>query len=131
LLKIDEENFNWLIACAPHVHINFNSPFFIEYLDNLKNKDSNSPKYVGKIFLKMLKSFTPDYDQKHIRSIVEHLYNSGQKAIADKICNIYDSRGYEFLRDIYEKINDKSIIPLKNAINYVHFKKYTLDEKGR
>ena len=103
LPKIDNESFNWLMTSAPYVHVNFNSPFFIEYLDNLKDKDSNSPKYVGKIFLKMLESFTPDYDQKHIRSIVENLYNSGQKAIAGKICNIYGSRGYEFLRDIYKK----------------------------
>ena len=103
MLKIDNESFNWLMTSAPYVHVNFNSPFFIEYLKNLKDKDSNSPKYVGKIFLKMLESFTPDYDQKHIRFIVENLYNSGQEAVADRICNIYGSRGYEFLRDIYEK----------------------------
>jgi len=36
-------------------------------------------------------------------SITEHLYNSNQETIADKICNIYGSKGYEFLRDIYEK----------------------------
>jgi len=36
-------------------------------------------------------------------SITEHLYNSAQEAVADRICNIYGSRGYEFLRDIYEK----------------------------
>ena len=36
-------------------------------------------------------------------SITEDLYNSAQETIADRICNIYGSRGYEFLRDIYEK----------------------------
>ena len=36
-------------------------------------------------------------------SITEHLYNSSQEAVADRICNIYGSRGYKFLRDIYEK----------------------------
>jgi len=94
------------MTCAPYVHVNFNSPFFIEYLDNLKGKDPNDPKYIGEIFLKMLENFTPDYDEKHIRSIVEYLYNSSQKAVADKICNIYGSRGYEFLRDIYEKYQE-------------------------
>jgi len=107
LPKIDDESFKWLMTSAPYVHVNFNSPFFIEYLDNLKDKDSNSPKYVGKIFLRMVErmpaGLISDDDQKHIRSIVENLYNSGQKAIADKICNICGSRGYEFLRDIYEK----------------------------
>ena len=38
-------------------------------------------------------------------SIIEFLYNAGAQENADKICNIYGSRGNEFLRDIYEKYN--------------------------
>jgi len=53
----------------------------------------------------MLKKGTPDHDKKHIRSIIEFLYNAGAQENADKICNIYGSRGNEFLRDIYEKYN--------------------------
>jgi hypothetical protein len=53
----------------------------------------------------MLEKITPDHDKKHIRSIIEFLYNSGGQENADKICNIYGLRGYEFLRDIYEKNN--------------------------
>lgn len=53
----------------------------------------------------MLKKGTPDYDKKHIRSIIEFLYNSAAQENANKICNIYVSRGNEFLRDIYEKYN--------------------------
>jgi len=56
----------------------------------------------------MLEKITPDFDQKHIRSIVEFLYNSGAMDSANKICNIYGSRGYEFLRDIYERHSDKT-----------------------
>jgi hypothetical protein len=103
LSQIDSENVNWLMASAPYVHIGFDSPFFIEYLDNLKDKDFETTKHVGTIFLRMLESFTPDYDQEHIRSIVEHLYQSGEKENADSICNIYGSRGFEFLRDLYDK----------------------------
>lgn len=55
----------------------------------------------------MLDKITPDYDQTHIRSIVEFLYNAGAKGSANKICNIYGSRGHEFLRDIYEKYSNK------------------------
>jgi NurA-like 5'-3' nuclease len=62
----------------------------------------------GEIFLKMLEKFTPDYDQKHIRSIVEFLYKSNAEENASKICNIYGSRGYEFLRDIYEKHSNRT-----------------------
>ena len=53
-------------------------------------------------------------------SITEHLYNSAQEAVADRICNIYGSRGYEFLRDIYEKYQkntkNKLIISFQNSI---------------
>jgi hypothetical protein len=44
----------------------------------------------------MLEKITPDFDQAHIRSIVEFLYSVGATNNANKICNIYGSRGYEF-----------------------------------
>ena len=92
---------------APYVHEDFNSPFFIKCLDELKDKGDGkeAAKYIAEIYLKMLEKITPDFDKKHIRSIVEFLYNAGAQENADKICNIYGSRGYEFLRDIYEKYN--------------------------
>jgi hypothetical protein len=107
LPQINTESYKWLMSSAPYVHENFNSSFFIKYLDELKNKgDSKEPaKYIGEIYLKMLEKITPDFDKKHIRSIIEFLYNSGAQENANKICNIYGSRGPEFLRDIYEKYN--------------------------
>ena len=57
----------------------------------------------GDIYLRMLDKRSPDFDKKHIRSIMEFLYNSGAQENANRICNIYGSRGNEFLRDIYEK----------------------------
>ncbi len=53
----------------------------------------------------MLEKFTPDYDEKDIRLIVAFLYELKDEETIDsasKICNIYGSRGQEFLRDIYE-----------------------------
>ena len=107
LPQITAESNEWLILSATHVNEDYNSTFFIEYLDKLKDKGDKeeTAKYIGEIYLKMLEKFTPDHDKKHIRSIIEFLYNSGAKENADKICNIYGSRGYEFLRDIYEKFN--------------------------
>ena len=69
LYKIDSENLNWLILSAPYVNIDFKSSFFIEYLDNLKDRDRETTKYVGQIFLKMLSDTTPEHNQKHIHSI--------------------------------------------------------------
>lgn len=103
LPKIDSENLKWLMLCALYVYVDFSSPFFIEYLDELTNEKSVND--VGEIFLEMLKTFTPDYNKKHIRSIVEKLYQFGEKEKVNGICNIYGGRGYDFLRDIYEKYN--------------------------
>jgi len=107
LPQIDTESYKWLLLSAPYVHEDYNSAFFIEYLDNLKDKgDRNeTANYIGDIYLKMLEKITPDFDQKNILSIVEFLYSSGAADSANSICNIYGSRGYEFLRDIYEKNN--------------------------
>jgi len=107
LEKIDCEYYEWLKLSAPYIHSDFNVPFFIKYLDNLKNKDKNAGKYVGEIFLKILENSTPDYDQKDIRSIIKHLYISGFKYYANKICDKYVFRGIEFLRDIYEEYHQK------------------------
>ncbi|MEW6068786.1 MAG: toll/interleukin-1 receptor domain-containing protein [Nitrospirota bacterium] len=108
LPQIDTESYNWLMLSAPYVHEDYNSSFFIEYLNELKDKGDNvkSPRYIGEIFLKMLEKFTPDFDEKHIRSIVEFLCTSNNTRNARKICDIYGQRGYEFLRKIYENCPD-------------------------
>jgi len=108
LPKIDAENISWLMLSARYVNVNFNSPFFIESLDGLKNKGNKieSAKFIAKIFLEMLNEFTPDFDEKHIKSIVENLYTAGDestKDLADKICDVYARKRFEFLTDIWEK----------------------------
>jgi hypothetical protein len=113
LTKINEEKFKWLMLSALYVQIDFNSPYFIEYLNRLKERGKDQVKsaiYVGEIFIEMLKSFTPNYNKEHIREIVEHLFKQGDKAadLAKKICNTYGASGQEFLRDIYNKYKSKS-----------------------
>lgn len=108
----DKDNFEWLMLSAPYVNINFNSSFFIEYLDELKDKGdvNETAKYIGEIYFKMLDSFTPDFNPEHIRSIVEFLYESGNKESASEICNIYGIRGdkFAFLRNLYEKYSNRT-----------------------
>ncbi|MHA1343951.1 MAG: hypothetical protein ACTSQG_08185 [Promethearchaeota archaeon] len=112
LPDINDEYFKWLMLSATYVNVDYNASFLIEYLNELKDKSKNkkTAEYIGEIFLKMLKSFTiiPDYDRKHIISIVEYLYKSKAGSLADEICNIYGKNGYLFLREVYEKytIND-------------------------
>lgn len=102
LEKIDAENYGWLSLSALYIHVDFNAPFFLKYLNGLKDKDKDAGKYVGEIFLNILRNSTPDYDQKDIRSIVEYLCDSDFREYAKKICDIYGKRDCEFLRDICE-----------------------------
>lgn len=106
--EINLENFEWLKLSAIYLNIDFNSPHFIEHLDILKNK-GNSAHYVGKIYLEMLNNFTPDFDEKHITSTIEYLFNKNDEEInnAKKICETYGRRGFDFLRPIFEKYRDK------------------------
>ncbi len=101
--KINEENWSLIELCAKFVGVGYNSSVFIENLNKIDDKGSLI--FVGKAYLKMLESFTPDYDKKQIRSIIEKLYVNKEKEIADQICNIYGERGFEFLREIYLKYN--------------------------
>jgi hypothetical protein len=107
LEEIDDEKIKWLNASASYVHLGYDSPFFIEYLDDLKGTGElqKTSKYIGKIFLKMLEKSAPDFDELHIKSIIEFLYKSGNKDGADKICDKYGSLGHEFVRPLYEQYN--------------------------
>lgn len=104
LPEINSENFEWLKISALYVDIMYNSSFFIEYLNILKNK-KQSIDFIGEVYLEMLKNTTPYFKQENIQSIVEFLYQKGKKKEANEICNIYASRGYEFLRPLWEQNN--------------------------
>jgi len=111
LPEINEENSKWLSLSAPNAEMGFDSMYFIEYLNDLKGK-GKSINYIGDIYLKMLETSTPNYKKEHIIEIVDYLYEIGKKEKVDKytkqaneICNIYGSRGLEFLRGIWEKNN--------------------------
>lgn len=101
--EIDDEVFEWLKISARYVEVNDNTSFFIEYLLRHVN---TQPGKVGMLYLEMLNSeIYPDYDKEDIKSIVQKLYEGGQKEIADRICNLYGEKGYDFdfLRELYER----------------------------
>jgi len=100
--RIDDETLSWLKLSARFIEKDFNSAFFIEYLLRLVDVSSHE---VSVIYLEMLNYATPIYDKEHIKSIATKLYSSGEIENANKICNIYGSRGLEFLWDIYKQHN--------------------------
>ena len=101
-IEINPENYEWLKKSALFVENNYNSAFFIEYLNLLKDKGS-SVDYLGDIFFKILEKSTPTFRQEDIVSIVEFLYTEKKKTEADHICNTYAERGYNFLEGVYRK----------------------------
>lgn len=101
--SINHDSYNWLVPTARFVYEGYNSSFFIENLDHFQQKDSL--KYIGQLYLEMLKKHVPDFDKKHILSIVNKLYESGNKDTANKICDEYGKKGFEFLRGLYEENN--------------------------
>jgi len=99
--EIDDEIFEWLKLSAKYVDRDYNTRFFVEYL--LKHA-SETPAKVGKIYIEMLNAniYYPDYKEEDIRETVRLLYDKNKKEIADRICNLYGAKGFEFLKDIYE-----------------------------
>jgi hypothetical protein len=107
LPRIDDESYQWLMLSAAHIHVGFNAHAFIEYLDAIKAREEtkDTAKYIGEIYLKLIERKLPDYDRVHIRSIVDYLFQAGETDPADKICEIYGRKDYDFLRDIWDKFH--------------------------
>ncbi len=98
---IDKQTLKWLKISAKYVEAHFATPFFIEYL---LEHAPRRPGEVGEIYLKMLETNVyPDYEKEHIQQIVRVLYDEDQKDIADRICNMYGIKGFDFLKAIYEE----------------------------
>ena len=100
--RINEKYLEWLKLSARFLNYSFN-PFFVEYLDKLADE---TPYEVGLVYLEILENdIYPEYDQEHIKSIMLKLYKSGQRGIANKICNLYGNKEIGFLREIYDENN--------------------------
>lgn len=113
LSEIDEKSYVRLLFSAPLVTYGFDSPYFIEYLDQLKETGEKikTAEYVAQLFIAMLKGAEdriPDYNWSHIEEIVKYLYtinNEKIKSLANQICIIYAENSNYRLRELYEKNN--------------------------
>jgi hypothetical protein len=100
---IDDDVYEWLQISVETIEENWSSDFFIEYL---RKHVIKTPTMVGNLYLKMLNAGTyPDYKKEDIVAIVQTLYDLKEKETADRICNIYHSKGFELLRETFEKNN--------------------------
>lgn len=114
--QIGKNELNLIKISAPYVTVGFDSSFFIESLNALKDKGENkieSAKYVAQLYILMLegskkyKGDLPDYDWKDIDEIIKYLYSLGKdlKELTNKICVLYAESGNLNLRNLYEENN--------------------------
>lgn len=101
--KIDNDIYEWLKISVGVIEENWNSGSLIEYL---RKHVIITPTMVGELYLRMLKGGAcPDYKKEDIVAIVQSLYELNEAVTANRICNIYHSKGFDFLREIFEKQN--------------------------
>ena len=100
---IDDDVYEWLQISVEAIEEHWNSGFFIEYL---RRHIIKTPTMVRNLYLKMLNAGAyPDYKKEDIVAIVQTLYDLKEKESANRICNIYRSKGFEFLKETFEKNN--------------------------
>jgi hypothetical protein len=100
---IDDDVYEWLQISIEAMDDNWNSGFFIECL---RRHVMETPIMVGNLYLKMLNIGTcPAYKKEDIVAIVQALYDLNEKETANRICNLYRLKGFEFLRETFEKNN--------------------------
>jgi hypothetical protein len=99
--SMDVETFNWLKLSAKYVKDDMDYSFFIDYLHSHLNEN---PSEVGQLFEIMLENnIYPEFKDEETQEIVEFLYKNNYEEIADRICYLYERRGFEFLREIRVK----------------------------
>ncbi|MDD5094489.1 MAG: toll/interleukin-1 receptor domain-containing protein [Dehalococcoidia bacterium] len=101
--EITPKSLEWLKLSVPLVDINHNNPSFLKELARLVTA---SPGEVGLVCLEMLQhGIYPTYKKVDVISIVEALYNAGEKEQGNRICNAYGEAGQDFLRSLWERHN--------------------------
>ncbi len=98
---IDEQTFEWIKFSARYMNS------FSSFFKDLVAHAQKAPYEVGMIYLEILNNgYYPYYYEENTKELVRILYERKQKIIADKICNLYGTKGRgDFLKDIYKEYN--------------------------
>ena len=108
--QLDESNIGLIIDSAKCTSNSFNATFLFEELKKLKHKGEKekTEAYICDIFNAVLSAHTPDFRQGDIYDLLEYLYTSNNPSIkenANRICNHYGEKGFDFLRPLWEANN--------------------------
>ena len=98
---IDAEVLKWLKMSTQHIRGLTDSAFFVE---ELLPHATKTPAEVGDIYLgTLMHNVYPYHPQEHIQGIVQVLYSTRHKEVADRICNLYGEAGFDFLRSLFDE----------------------------
>jgi hypothetical protein len=99
--EIDDEVYEWMRHLVKYLEKYQFTGFLVEYL--LRHAEK-TPEKVGQIYVDMLSNgIYPLYKEEDIKELVRKLYATCPD-LADRICNIYGSKGYvELLEDVYRE----------------------------
>ena len=104
ITQIDDEALSWLKLSARAMSAEPANNYLL--IPHLSKRSKDSPSQVAEILLEILDAGVyPDFKQEEIVGIVEDLYLLGQKESANKICNMYGAKGYDFLKETFRKHN--------------------------
>lgn len=105
LPDIDDEQARWLLLVAPFADERHHTTFFLEELARLVVK---RPRTVGEVFLGMARVTYPTYKTQDIETILDTLYQRGERLIADEIANLYARHNLEnVVGRIYERYHSR------------------------
>lgn len=100
--EIDDEIYEVLLNSVAFI----NQRDRYSVIESLSKHINNSPEKVGNILIELYnKEVTYDISRGKLQEMVENLYDTGFKEIADKICLIHGEHGFHFLRSLHIKYN--------------------------
>jgi len=99
--QLDEVKIKILMETSKYMDLK--SPYSL-FTDNLIRLLEQNPNAIGNIYLFISeKDEYPFAREDSIKTLVEQLYNSDEKEIANKICRVYAAKGFLFLKETFEK----------------------------
>lgn len=94
--KLDTEAVTLAKRSLKYIEKEYN---LLHVAENLLMHVDASPKEVGEVFLALIEEdLFPTFEEPKLLRVIERLYESGLKAVADQICNGYLAKNIEFVR---------------------------------
>ncbi|MBN1187903.1 MAG: hypothetical protein JXB49_36855 [Bacteroidales bacterium] len=107
---IDDRILPLIMEACEYLQYGYDTSYIVEELQRLKDHGETivMAEHILEIYLKILQVVTPDYNPKFIQNTIDYIFKIKDNHLKEKcneVCNIYATRGYFLLREIYSKHN--------------------------